>query len=186
MSPTRVPRSKPFIPSPVKKRNPKKSQTVVVSQTKAIRLAELRAKLAKLSPATKPETETVKAALTATEWADIDMLTEPTASMEVDVPKEDMIVVCEPTTRRTVPDKATITQYERWLSLLPQLQEAYLEHLPESVGLPLQPRQDFHHHCSSAQCAGPKTAKILCLFLDRKCLADALTITNLIQILKNG
>ena len=59
--------------------------------------------------------------------------------------------------------------YERWISLLPNLLTAYLEHLLESIGTPVHLNQPFqHYHCSSVQCTGTKTAKILCLFLDHE------------------
>ena len=68
-----------------------------------------------------------------------------------------------------MPDKATTTQYERWISLLPNLLTAYLKHLPESIGTPAHLNQPFQHYCcSSVQCTGTKTAEILCLFLDRE------------------
>lgn len=171
------PYSRPFIPSPVKKRNTKKSQTIVVSQTKAIKLRELRAKLAKLAP---PQT-TTQPAETSSSWEDINMPTftpDVTPKMDTDVTEEDIIVICELTMHRMVPDKATITQYERWLSLLLRLQEVYLEHLPHSVGIPLQPGQGLTHDCMSNQCPGSKTSKVLCLFLDCKCSVNSLTITN--------
>ncbi len=157
----RDPRSKTFIPSPVKKRNPKKSQTIVTIKTKAIRLKEARARLAGAQPeANSTEPSAVD------EWVDVDMA-DHCASGPVNM--EDIVVDCEPKTRRTVPDQATSLQYQRWLSLLPDLQTAYLQHLPESIGAPMYPHQTFSPlPCSSLHCTGLKTTKVLCLFLDRK------------------
>lgn len=86
-------------------------------------------------------------------------------------PNQSIVVDCEPKLEPhwTAPDKATVLQYERWLSLLPELQAAYLQHLLEAIGVPMYLHQTFSlPPCSSLHCMGPKTAKVLCLYLDHK------------------
>lgn len=153
----RQPTSKTFIPSPVRKRNPKKSHTIVISRTREIKLKQVLSRLASLTGLAVPQSD-------ATEWIDVDMENQPEP---VDI--DDTVVVCEPKTRRIVPDQATKLQYDRWLSLLPDLQAAYLLYLPEAIGIPMYPHQTFSlPPCSVLHCTGLKTAKILCLYLDCK------------------
>ena len=159
-------RFQPFLPSPVKKHDPKKTKIRVHLRTRDIKLQSLQAQLLKLSqwtptpePAIKPNTE--NAEISGEAWMDID-----TNIIDTDAEQGDTVHI-PVLSRRTVPDQATINQYQRWISLLPELQEGYLQYLTEWTGVPLQPQTALMQCCSFVRC-NPKTAKVLCLFLDCK------------------
>lgn len=177
----RLPRSQPFIPSPVKRRDPRKTKITVEIKTNQIKSKKLRAELLKLTEQraqrraqqSKPQVidETIHID-TAEGWIDVDMEQEPApippdAQLTPSVEADPQVVNCHPPSRRTVPDKATTIQYDKWMSLLPKLQPFYLQQLSQTTGIPSS-SQPILFSCSSPKCTGMKTAKVLCLFLDCK------------------
>ena len=179
-----VPYSKPFGPSLVKKRDSRRTKVTVAIKTNKIRLRNLRAELSKLTERrawwSGPEvvselgTDLYKTADTAGDWVDVEMEPAPTqldAQPTTPMDTTTEVVVGHLPTRRTVPDKATTTQYEKWMSLLPKLQPFYLQQLSKTTGVP-SPSQPILFSCSLPKCTGMKTAKVLCLFLDCKLLSN--------------
>ena len=166
-----VPPSKPFIPSPIKKRDPKKSKITVPIKTNEIKRKQLLAELSRLKQKRSKPADSAEGLIdTAESWVDIEMGQEPKPIQPMDTDAE--VVVCHPPTRRNVPDNATTIQYDKWLALLPKLQPVYLQRLSETTGVPTPPFQPTPLSCSSQKC-GRKTAKILCLFLDCELLSSS-------------
>jgi hypothetical protein len=73
------------------------------------------------------------------------------------------------TPRQITPDAEATRLYSKWLKLLPSLVESFLSYLNFSTGRVVTPVGDLCSQCTQAGCQS-KSAKITCLYFDRKCV----------------
>ena len=107
----RIPQSKPFIPSPVKKRDPRKTKVTVAIKTNEVKLKKLHAELLKLTEQrarrSEPQiiselgTDLCEIVDTSEDWMDVEIGQEPASTQLETQPTVDTntkVVVCHPPT----------------------------------------------------------------------------------------
>ena len=190
--PVTMPKSRPFIASPVKQRDPKKTQTIVRLQRIETRRKHLQEKIFQLmNPPSIPtqsdsestfNSDTIEVQAMNAGEEPIYSLLVPTSNVP-EVPAvdynddswpsqcEEYVEIETKRPRRIHPNDEARLLYVRWEGLLPSLEEPYLQFLTETTGRPsyTYPTVTILPSLCKQRCV-PKIAKVLCLFQDCKCM----------------
>ena len=168
-----MPRQGRHIPSPVKRRNPRKSAAYVRADHLESKRALLLAKLKGLS-ALKLEEKEQTSQCEDTLMAEQDDIESAENSMDVDNVDASQADLGAPTiVIPVVPQPASATSKAhpkvdlttRWANLLPTLHVPYLSYTERSMSQPLSHNIHASSHCMTP--CSPKVADVLCLFFDR-------------------
>ena len=163
---SRVPPQGRQNPSPLKRRNDKKSSTQVNSALQDIRRKAVFAHLARLvNPPTPAPNDNDTNTSDAPEHVSSPVDLPPGKPMEVMVDEE--VVEIPENSRRTQPDQEAFRLYARWKEVLPTLHGPYLHFLNHTVGHPTPPLAELVTHCQNTSCTHTSTS-VLCLLWDCK------------------
>lgn len=162
--------------SPIKKRDKKKTTTLVRIPGQAGRIRALEAKIARLKQAAAQVLIPATADGSHHDTIDVaddntglnDTATVPSEDMEVDaVPSDPERATPDKRPRRVLPDTEAYRLYRNWSKLLPTLIDSFLAYTTTSTGRIVTPQvADIYSSCQRG-CAATKTVTIQCLYFDR-------------------
>ena len=160
--------------SPLKKRDKRKTSTIVTRLGHNAKLQSLQAKmksiLAGTSAATSAGSDPVDHSPGA-EWEDTDMGMEaedlPSMGAEAEDLPSTLPVKANP--RRVLPKSSDHTLFDRWKKIMPTLVDPLTAYIASTNGRELVAKKEINSACDNA-CCTHHTHQVLCLFLDRKWL----------------